>query len=254
MRRCLGITVSILMLCTGFNLSAARPQVVQPPVKPPAPGAADVKPPRKLVNVEPIYSEEMQRQCVGGEVRLEAIIDKDGTIKEVRGVNGPAGLHDAATTAVKQWRYEPVILSGVAVPVVMRITVTFGAFPCLKVLPAALAELFGTAAGAAGKPSAANAHRSAVRAWMATSGSEGVPLSGPVLAYPRIAQAARIQGLVVADCVIGPDGKPGEVTIVRPAPLLDQATIDAIKASTFAPAPAPRVVRIAADFSFGPPR
>jgi len=254
MHRCVGVLVAVLMLGTSFTLSAARTQVVQPPVKPPAPGAADVKQPRKLVNVDPIYPEEMRRQCVGGDVRLEAIIDKDGTIKEVRSVNGPAGLHDAATTAVKQWRYEPVMLSGVAVPVVMRVTVTFGAFPCLKVLPAALAELSGTAAGATGKPSAADAHRSAVRAWMATSGSEGVPLSGPVLSYPPIAQAARIQGLVIVDCVIGADGKPGEITVVRPAPLLDQATIEAIRASTFPSAPTPRVVRIAADFSFGPPR
>ena len=244
MRTCFAIVMIALTAGTGsVELPAATSQVVQPPVKPPAPGSGNVTHPRRVASVDPVLPEEMQRQCASGLVVLQAIIGPDGAVKEVRGLSGIRGLQDAAAVAVRQWRYTPPLLNGVAVSVVNTVTVTFGPRPCLKALPESLAQVFGE------KPSPAEASQvQAVRAWLADSGSTGVPVSGPLPVYPPIALAARIQGLVILDCVVGADGKPGAITVVRPAPLLDQAAIEAVKASMFPPSQSSRTVRIAADF------
>jgi TonB family protein len=54
-------------------------------------------------------------------------------------------------------------------------------------------------------------------------------------AYPPIAQAAKIQGVVIIDATIGGDGKVINTTVLRSIPLLDQAAIDAVKQWEFTP-------------------
>ncbi|MGB8259174.1 MAG: energy transducer TonB [Terracidiphilus sp.] len=53
--------------------------------------------------------------------------------------------------------------------------------------------------------------------------------------YPPIAKAARIQGTVVFDVVIGPDGKLASMKVVSGPAMLQQAAIDALKQWTFQP-------------------
>ena len=48
-------------------------------------------------------------------------------------------------------------------------------------------------------------------------------------AYPRVAILAGVQGDVVVDCVIGPDGKVYEAKIISGNPLLQQAALDAVR-------------------------
>jgi len=47
--------------------------------------------------------------------------------------------------------------------------------------------------------------------------------------YPDIAKQARVQGIVILEATIGPDGTVSDVRILRGIPLLDQAAIDAVK-------------------------
>jgi len=47
-------------------------------------------------------------------------------------------------------------------------------------------------------------------------------------AYPPLAQAARIQGVVVVEAVIGTDGTVSGARVLRSIPLLDQAAVDAV--------------------------
>lgn len=47
--------------------------------------------------------------------------------------------------------------------------------------------------------------------------------------YPAIAQAARVQGTVILEAVIGVDGKVQNLRVLRSIPLLDQAAIDAVR-------------------------
>lgn len=54
-------------------------------------------------------------------------------------------------------------------------------------------------------------------------------------AYPPEAQKAGIQGVVIVEVVIGPDGKVKDVKVLRSIPMLDQAAIDAVKQWEFVP-------------------
>ena len=47
--------------------------------------------------------------------------------------------------------------------------------------------------------------------------------------YPAIAQSARVQGVVIIEATIGPDGKVKDAKVLRSIPLLDQAALDAVQ-------------------------
>jgi TonB family protein len=53
--------------------------------------------------------------------------------------------------------------------------------------------------------------------------------------YPPIAQSSRIQGVVIIEAVIGPNGKVSSAKVLRSIPLLDQAALDAVKQWEFTP-------------------
>jgi len=53
--------------------------------------------------------------------------------------------------------------------------------------------------------------------------------------YPQIAQAARIEGTVILETVIGVDGRVTSVRVLRSIPLLDQAAMDAVRRWSFTP-------------------
>jgi len=56
---------------------------------------------------------------------MEAIIAADGVIRNLHVLSGPPLLVDAARDAVRQWRYQPTLLNGVAVEVLTEIDVNF---------------------------------------------------------------------------------------------------------------------------------
>jgi protein TonB len=59
-------------------------------------------------------------------VILECTIGPDGSIVDVRPIRGASPeLIEAAIDAVRQWRYTPTLVDGVAVPVIMTVTVNF---------------------------------------------------------------------------------------------------------------------------------
>ncbi len=80
----------------------------------------------KLIRkVDPVYPELARRAKVSGIVMLEANINEAGEVTSVRIIRGHPLLDQAAVEAVKQWRYEPTYVNGVAVPVVATQTVIF---------------------------------------------------------------------------------------------------------------------------------
>lgn len=79
-----------------------------------------------LTRVEPMYPRIAIITGTQGEVRLHAIIAKDGTIQSLSVVNGASPLlANAAVNAVRQWRYKPYYLNGQPVEVETFITVNF---------------------------------------------------------------------------------------------------------------------------------
>jgi TonB family protein len=63
---------------------------------------------RKLVyKVTPKYPPELKRNEIGGVVRLSVMINARGSVARVSPLGGNPILVDAATVAVKQWKYVP---------------------------------------------------------------------------------------------------------------------------------------------------
>jgi protein TonB len=75
--------------------------------------------------IEPIYPPMAKVAHIQGEVILQAIISKTGTIENLRRVSGHPILSQAAMDAVKQWKYKPYLLNGEAVEVETTVQVTF---------------------------------------------------------------------------------------------------------------------------------
>ena len=56
---------------------------------------------------------------------LEALIGTDGKISKARVLRSVPLLDQAALDAVSQWLYQPTLLNGAPVPVIMTATVNF---------------------------------------------------------------------------------------------------------------------------------
>jgi protein TonB len=78
-----------------------------------------------LNKVEPVYPRIAVLSGVQGQVKLHAIIARNGSIESLNVISGHPLLIRAATDAVSQWRYRPYILNGEAVEVETFITVNF---------------------------------------------------------------------------------------------------------------------------------
>lgn len=68
----------------------------------------DITAPRRMVTVPPRYTETGRKERVQGFVIVQAVIDKDGTVNDVKVLKGlPYGLTEAAVEAIRHWTFEP---------------------------------------------------------------------------------------------------------------------------------------------------
>jgi protein TonB len=84
-----------------------------------------IKEPKKLKNIAPVYPDIAKQARVQGVVILECTISPQGKVTDVKVLRGIPLLDQAAIEAVKQWVYTPTLLNGVPVPVIMTVTVNF---------------------------------------------------------------------------------------------------------------------------------
>jgi periplasmic protein TonB len=111
------------------------PTSVAPPPPPPPPAAP--KPPQRvriggnvqqanlIREVQPSYPLLAKQARIQGAVVLEAIINEQGSVENLRIINGHPLLTQAALDAVKQWKYKPTVINGEPVEVVTKVTVNF---------------------------------------------------------------------------------------------------------------------------------
>jgi TonB family protein len=86
----------------------------------------DVRPPEKIVAPSPQYTEIARKARIQGVVIVEAIIDKEGYVTNVKILKGlPMGLDSAAADAVQKWKFKPATLNGKPVAVIYNLTVNF---------------------------------------------------------------------------------------------------------------------------------
>jgi protein TonB len=87
----------------------------------------NIRAPRKTHNVPPVYPPRMVEAGLEGQVSVEAVIGVDGRVVRARPstVQAHPDLAQAAVDAVRQWRFDPTLLNGAPVEVVMSVSVNF---------------------------------------------------------------------------------------------------------------------------------
>lgn len=89
------------------------------------PGAG-IDPPMLVREVKPLYTEEARRRSIEGDVVLEIVVRRDGSVGTTRLLRKlGAGLDEKALEAVRQWRFSPARRRGAPVDVVVEVSVEF---------------------------------------------------------------------------------------------------------------------------------
>ncbi len=217
-------------LLVGFNPAAAGGALAnQPPVL----VGGNIRPPVKIQDKKPVYPADAQDAHVQGMVILDTVIAADGQVREARILRSVEKLDAAALDAVLGWKFQPQ-----GFPVAMTVTVNF-------VLDddKAAGVKGGVAGGVPG--GVAGGVRGGVEGGVA-GGVEGALRVGPGIkapqkivdvkaVYPKDAKDAGVQGVVIMEIAIGPDGKVKDAKILRSVPMLDEAALEAVRQWEFAP-------------------
>jgi TonB family protein len=110
---------------SALNADALSKALLPEPAAPP--GSQRISGGQVIHRVEPVYPAEARQQRLEGTVILSATVVEDGTVRNVKVVEGAAALSQSAVDAVKQWRYTPFELAGRAVKNEITVSVDFKA-------------------------------------------------------------------------------------------------------------------------------
>jgi len=182
------------------------------PEEGPVRAVGEIKPPRLIKQVDPVYPEIARQAQVEGIVILEAETDISGHVRNARILRSIPLLDQAAFDAVRQWVYEPIMIDGKPRGCIFTVTVGF----------------------------TLDRGRPAPR-------KDGEPLkipgniNGPKLLkqvdpiYPEAAKKAGVEGAVILEPTTDIYGRVRDIKVLRSIPLLDQAAIDAVRQWVYEP-------------------
>jgi protein TonB len=231
--------------------------------------------PRRTSSVVPAYPAEASSIDGSAIVSLRVTLDEAGRVAEIRQMNAPVvavpsgtprnpaaltaaadALGRSAIAALQLWTYDPPAKG----PITFTVTFSFrpGAEPTMTQdnslrPPPSGGVVGGVVGGSFGNAPSGNAP---VRVGGNIRQPTQVRRVNPV--YPPEAQSARVQGVVILEAVIGPDGRVSDARILRSIPLLDQAAIDAVRQWEYTPtllngAPVPVIMTVTVQFTLTPP-
>jgi TonB family protein len=175
----------------------------------------EIKPPKLVKEVPPRYPEVARQARVEGIVILEAKADEQGNVVDAKVLRSIPVLDQAAVDAVKQWKYEPMLIDGKPRKIIFTVTVRFVLHEGTK---EDAMEAF--AAGA-------------VRAIKDIKPPKLVKEVAPV--YPEVARQSEVQGVVILGVKTDEKGQVKDLIVLRSIPLLDQAAIDAVRQWVYEP-------------------
>ena len=205
-----GVALAALLVLGMPGTGGSHPQAAEDkPVK----ATGDIKPPKIINMVQPVYPEEARKQGIEGVVILEATTDVDGKVKDVKVLRPVPALNQAALDAVKQWVYEPMIINGKPMPVVFTVTVRFTLDK----------EKKGVKGGVEG----------GVKAAGDAEAPKLIKRVDPV--YPEEARKQGIEGDIIIEATIDVNGKVKDAKVLRGVAALDQAAVDAVKQWVYEP-------------------
>lgn len=194
-----------------------RPEPGEGPVR----AIGEIKAPRLIKRVEPVYPQDAYKAGVGGLVILEATTDIYGRVKKVKVLRSIPMLDQAAMLAVRQWVYEPMMINGKPREMIFTTSVTF---QIEEGQPRARAEV------------TKGEELPRIKPIRITSEIQQPKMIKRVEAvYPQIARQARVGGTVIVEATTDIYGRVQDVKILRSIPLLDQAAVDAVKQWVYEP-------------------
>lgn len=109
---------------------AAGAQTAEKPWPPPGVYRIDkeIEAPRLVKDIKPNYTAAALGAKVQGKVIMEAVVQADGTVGDVRiarSLDREYGLDDEAVRTVKLWKFEPGTKDGTPVPVLVTVEMAF---------------------------------------------------------------------------------------------------------------------------------
>lgn len=226
----------------------------------------DIKEPKRLNNVRPVYPAIAEQAGIQGIVIVEAVIAPDGRVQSTKLLRSIPLLDSAALDAVSQWEYEPTLLNGVPVPVIMTVTVSFTldkpaaegqAAPAQIPQTRQIAALLEYARTMSDRGMLAETERALQRALelvkqeRARGGDQPAALTetkapirvGGDVTQPSLLkyvapvyQSGQPQSITIAEIIVGADGRVTEVKIIRSAGAsIDPAVVAALRQWTYTP-------------------
>jgi len=112
---------------TGGTVSLLENRPGEPQILPTQPSriGGNIIAPRKIKDSVPVYPAEASAAGIEGYVILEILVDESGTVSEAQVIRSLPLLDRAAIDCIRQWKYAPALLNGIAVPVRMTESVRF---------------------------------------------------------------------------------------------------------------------------------
>ena len=166
----------------------------------------------RIHTVRPIVPPDAET-LIPGRVALNAIVNKAGDVESVEAVGGHPMLVQAASEAVKQWKYRRYEVNGISRAVETTIHVEFS-----------------------NESNAGAEATDAVSPLLITPDdvpAQSIYRIAPT--YPPLARQARIQGMVMLRITINTLGEVRDVRLVIGHPMLAPAAIDAFKKWRYMP-------------------
>jgi TonB family protein len=210
-----------------FHITGPKDKLLpKPPPPPPAPPPAikkkmkefekgavkavgQIKPPKAVAMVRPVYPEKARKAGIEGVVILSARANEKGNVEEVMVLNSPDPiLNKAAVDAVKQWKYEPLIIDDKPIAVIFTVTVRF------KLKDRDITE-------------------GAVEAGDDVAPPKLIKKVAPV--YPEEARKEGLEGVVILSVRANEYGEVEQVKVLKSVPLLDEAAIGAVRKWVYEP-------------------
>ena len=161
----------------------------------------DIKPPKLITRVNPIYPKVAREARIEGTVIVEATTGIYGRVQNVKVLRAIPLLDQAAIDAVFQWVYEPSVLDGKPRGVIFTVTIVF-------------------------KLDKETKAQGPVRATGDIKPPRLITRAEPI--YPQKAKEAHIEGTVIVEVTTGIYGRVQNVKVLRSVPILDQAAIDSV--------------------------
>jgi TonB family protein len=221
--------MSAAILFVSAAIAASGSTLVQTPADVHKPGDG-VTSPVLVRDVKPGYTPDAMRRGIRGTIKLECIVETDGSVSSAR-VTIPLDeeLDAQAVAALTQWRFKPGMKDGKAVRTLIEVEMSFtlAGGPRLD-----SPEVFKPGSGV-----------------MAPTVLKEVKPT-----YPASMRGAGIQGIVTVDCVVLPDGSVGDTRVTRGlAPELDREAVRSMRLWRFNPGrkdgkPVP--VQVSVEISF----